>query len=288
MSVRKQNPELLVGFFVILGFVIVSLIVFAVSGVYFFRPGYKMAVVFDNINGIWVGSPVRFAGVQSGEVQDVDVFYDERTGKPQARLTLFLKKGIEIRERTQIYLRGSTPLSEAYLDVTSRGEEDGRVLQPGDTIYGIEPVPIEMLVSTGQEIATQLKQTIMHMNTFLADEEGRRALRETILHLSRITRTLDRALSGREANIRHAIENLEVSTNHLKTIMQRVEAGEGTTGKLVSSEELYQEVLEFVRDLKRHPWKLLKKGKEDDEDKKKEEEKKAQAAPTAEKKKGWF
>lgn len=288
MSVRKPNPELLVGFFVILGFIIVSLIVFAVSGVYFFRPGYKMHVVFDNINGIWVGSPIRFAGVQSGEVQDVDVFYDERTGKPQARLTLFLKKGIELRERTQVYLRGSTPLSEAYLDVTSRGEEDGRVLQPGETIYGIEPVPIEMLVATGQEIATQLKQTVLYMNTFLADEEGRRALRETILHLSRITRTLDRALAGRESNIRDSIANLDASTAHLKNVLKRIDAGEGTTGKLVTSEELYQELLELVKDLKRHPWKLLKKGKEEDEDKKEEEEKKAEAAGAGQKKKGWF
>jgi len=37
--------------------------------------------------------------------------------------------------------------------------------------------------------------------------------------------------------------------------------GEGTVGKLLSDKELYDEIRDFVAEIKAHPWRLLKKDK---------------------------
>lgn len=64
------------------------------------------------------------------------------------------------------------------------------------------------------------------------------------------------------------LKNLSASMASLERILARIEKGEGTMGKLTSNDELYQEVRDFVAELKAHPWRLLKKDKDDKEDKK--------------------
>ena len=41
-----------------------------------------------------------------------------------------------------------------------------------------------------------------------------------------------------------------------------IEKGEGTAGKLVYSDELYQDIRGFVAEIKAHPWRLLKRDNE--------------------------
>ena len=54
----KPKLDVAVGFFVVIGFLILSMIVFFVSGVYFFRPGYHLTALFDYAGIINRGAPV--------------------------------------------------------------------------------------------------------------------------------------------------------------------------------------------------------------------------------------
>lgn len=40
-------------------------------------------------------------------------------------------------------------------------------------------------------------------------------------------------------------------------IMARIERGEGTVGQMIQDEEIYDDIKELIRDIKRHPWKLI-------------------------------
>jgi phospholipid/cholesterol/gamma-HCH transport system substrate-binding protein len=40
-------------------------------------------------------------------------------------------------------------------------------------------------------------------------------------------------------------------------MVDRMRKGEGTVGQLLGDEELYDDLKELIRDLKRHPWKLI-------------------------------
>ncbi len=62
---------------------------------------------------------------------------------------------------------------------------------------------------------------------------------------------------------------LEASAKSLRAILQKVESGEGTVGKLMMDDTLYREIEGLVSDLKAHPWKLLKKEKESTPDREK-------------------
>ena len=54
-------------------------------------------------------------------------------------------------------------------------------------------------------------------------------------------------------------ENLAELSNSVKVVVDRLEKGEGTIGKLLVEDKIYRDLEAFVEDIKKHPWKLLSK-----------------------------
>lgn len=52
-------------------------------------------------------------------------------------------------------------------------------------------------------------------------------------------------------------EKLNETLTTLNSILNTIKSGQGTIGKLMYSDELYNEIYEFIKDIKEHPWKLF-------------------------------
>lgn len=255
---KKKRTEVLVGAFVIFGFVLLSIVVFFVSGVYLVRPGYRLHVMFNYVSILDRGAPVRMAGVRVGEVSRVNLLEDPETGKARVQLQLFIEKGVEIRENYMFSVRGTHILSEPHIEITPQPGKTPLVKE-GNTAQGTDPVPVEVLVDRADQIASDLESILGRFREALSDEETGKSLRETTQNLASLTRSLNKILSGSEQDMVESMKNLKASTESLETILAKIEKGEGTVGKLLTEEELYQEMKDLVREIKTHPWRLLKR-----------------------------
>lgn len=63
------------------------------------------------------------------------------------------------------------------------------------------------------------------------------------------------------ASAAKVLEGLNALTDSVKVIVDRLKNGEGTIGKLLTKDKIYQDVEAFVEDIKNNPWKLLNKPK---------------------------
>lgn len=54
-------------------------------------------------------------------------------------------------------------------------------------------------------------------------------------------------------------ENLASLSDSVRTIVDRLKNGEGTIGKLLTDDAIYENLEAFTADIKQHPWKLLNK-----------------------------
>lgn len=203
---RKSRNEMVVGLFVIIGFILLSLIVFFISGVYLFRQGYSVYVMYDYVDIMDKGAPVRMAGVRVGEVSSVDLVPDPGFNRLRVRVKLFLDQHAKIQENYVFEIRGTHVLSEPHIEITPV-EGNAPLLHKDSVINGEKLLPIENLIERAHRVS----------------------------------------------------EGLQKSSDTLADILTKVEKGEGTAGKLVSSEELYQDVRGLVQEIKAHPWRLLKK-----------------------------
>ena len=256
---NKRRNEAFVGMFVLLGFVLITLMVFFVSGVYLFRSGYTLNIIYNYVSILDRGAPVRMAGVRVGEVSAVELI-NSKNGEPTRVLVhLFIEKSIQIRKNYIFKIQGTHVLSEPHIEITPMAGSAG-VLEPGTTLNGESPLAVEKLIEQAHEITGNLNEILKSVKGFVTDKQAGQDLRDMLHHLAKVSGSLNKILnenSGKDMKI--SLENLKQSTDDLKVVLDRVESGKGTVGRHLKDEALYEEMRSFVAEIKAHPWRLLKK-----------------------------
>ena len=228
---KKKSNEVSVGIFVIVGFIFLTLVLFFVSKTYSFRSGYSFDVMFEGVSILDRGAPVRMAGMRVGEVSQVALVYDPNKQKLRVKVKLFVAKGMEIRENYEFAVRGAHILSEPHVEITPKPGNSPLVL-PGAILEGAPMVEMEDLFSEA---------------------------RDAIKNISSVSSELNVSFKGPDGNIYKGLKNMDTSLTSLSKILGTVEKGDGTLGKLVMKEDLYQEMDAFAKDVRAHPWKLVRK-----------------------------
>lgn len=239
---KSSNLEMRVGLFVLLGIVILTIFVFSIGDYYFYKPGYHLRVTFQSANAIVRGAPVQYAGVGVGKIEDIRILYEGAPPQPHVELFVWLPAHVRVQEGDRATISTFGLLGEKYLDILpSYGQ--GRVLTENDMLLGTASVSTEELTQQASNVLKQLDETLNTVNTFFNDEEVRTSLKGTLTNAMAMTDEW-RALGLKGASL-----------------LDHVERGEGSIGKFLHDETLYNETLDFIRDLKMHPWRLLHKPK---------------------------
>ncbi len=255
---KKQTNEITVGIFVIVGFILLTLVLFFVSGVYLFRPGYSINVLYEYVSILDKGAPLRMAGVRIGEVSNVKLYFDEAQKKNRVEVKLFVEKGVEIGENYQFKIQGTHILSEPHIEVTPVPGAT-RFLTDGSVVDGVSPVPVEELVNRANEISDHIAAMLTKFREGVADTGTIEDLRLMVKNFAELSSALNTSVQGSGNELRQSIVNIESSSASLSHILDRIEQGQGTLGKLLAEDEIYNELREFVKDIRAHPWKLIKK-----------------------------
>ena len=201
MIFNKDRAEFIVGLFVFFGLCILALFLSSMSGARKYRFGYPVGAVFNFVNGVKSGAPVRFAGVDVGEVREV-VFLNKDSSPVKVKLVCWVKNDIHIPSDSTVWINTLGIIGEKYIEIMP-GKDFAQCLSPGAEIKGIDPVPLHEMLRLSKDIVSGIDEGIVRMRN-----------------------------------------------------------KEGTLGRLLFDDSLYNSLDELVNDVKRNPWKLLIKTKE--------------------------
>ena len=221
----------MVGLVVMLGIFILIIIVSSISGRLFFKTGYHLKVTFQSANGIKIGAPVQFAGVEKGQVNDIRVLYREPPNPPEVELKVWMPTEVKVGADATVMISTFGLLGEKYLEIVP-GPGTGRLLKDGDLLVGQESVSTEELIQKTNRVLSRLEEGLGSINKFFGDEASHLALRETLQNSRELTATL-------------------------QTMVTKINSGQGTMGKLFMDESLYNDMHGLMQDLRANPWKLL-------------------------------
>src|SRR3989338_4812056 len=257
----KPKLEVAVGFFVVASFLILSVMVFFVSGIYFFRPGYHLTARFDYVGIIDRGAPVRFSGVHVGEVSSVKILPAAgEGGQAKVEVRFFVEKGVQIREHYKVSVQGTHIMSEPHIAITPL-PGDGRLLKDGDVIMsGISPATLDDLILRGESISKRMDELLAHVSGVFEDPETRTMLKESLKNMNQVLASMNSITSGQEKEFRNMVTNLSRMTDEMSELLKRINRAEGTVGKLIAEDEIYNDLRDFTKEIKTHPWRLFKKG----------------------------
>ena len=111
-----------------------------------------------------------------------------------------------------------------------------------------------------------IARTLKHMESLTRklDTEVEPLLKELRTALAGLERISDTLGPEEQQRIKKAIAKLDdiaARTDKMiargDAVMSRMERGEGTVGRLLQDEEIYDDLKELIRDIKRHPWKII-------------------------------
>lgn len=239
MANNKWTVEIKVGAFIVGGLSLLIIFIFVIGDISTaFQPGYQLRVVFPTANGITEGSPVQYAGVEVGKVQEVSIVQIPDRPVPQVELSVRLPSYISVRVDDNAAISTFGLLGEKYLALEP-GPGAGPIVPPGGQLLGEPPISTEEVIERSSEVLTMLKSTLEGINNVVGDPESRVYLKEAM----------------QEA--RDATRQWKTLGERLNLAMMYIESGEGNLGRFIYRDDLYRQTETFVEELRANPWKLL-------------------------------
>lgn len=203
MIFGKTKLEMKVGLFVFMGVVILSTFVLLIGKFETWSAGYRVHFIFSFVNGVKLGAPVRYAGVDVGEVKDLKFFFDAKEAKAKVDITCWLKNQIKIPADSLVWVNTLGLLGEKYIEIMP-GKDYANIVLANQELRGEDPIPMQEITKMAKDIATRIDEMVAK-------------------------------------------------------IMRK----EGTLGKLVFQDTIYNELEAFAVDIRQHPWKLFYRPKEE-------------------------
>jgi phospholipid/cholesterol/gamma-HCH transport system substrate-binding protein len=218
--------EFKVGTFILIGIGLLFFIVFSIGDIYFAKPGYHLKFMFNFAGGIGPSAPVRLAGVGAGQVEGIQLIYDEKEKRTKAQVYAWIQDSVHIENDAVVTINTLGLLGEKYLEIYP-GTSGKPFLRDNDTIVGKDPVPMEKIT-------------------------------DNLAKLSDSVTTIVSRLEAGEGTIGKLLVSDKVYMN-IEEFTAKLNKGEGTLGQFMTNDSVYRNFEAFSEDIRKHPWKLLSK-----------------------------
>ena len=160
MIFGKSRLELKVGIFVFVGLVVLVTFILLIGDFKTWTSGYKVNFIFKFTNGVKIGAPVRFAGVDVGEVKDIEFIFAPQENKTKVQIIGWIKKEIKIPLDSTIWVNTLGLLGEKYIEIMP-GEDYKNFLNEGQVLTGRDPVAMHEVAELAKKIASDLADGIV-------------------------------------------------------------------------------------------------------------------------------
>ncbi len=255
------------------------------------RQDLKMG--FADIAGLEVGDKVMYRGMEIGRVSSV------RSTEERVLVTARVAREIRLREGSRFLISDSSLMGGTAINITPGGGSsylDLSKVQTGEAPSGIMGMMGKASGAVGELEALlarlRAEGSLLDKSSLLLDDAGSAVrdvgtaaqqmsteLKATLDSIDRLTANLDGVVHDNTDNVNRflastpgAVHNINATLDSLRQLsgtlgqtVAGISAGEGTAGKLITNDELYERVLdsvnnldELVRDIKAHPKKYVK------------------------------
>lgn len=160
MIFGKTKLELKVGIFVFIGFVILVIFVLSLGNFKTWSSGYLLNFDFNFINGVKIGAPVRFAGVDVGEVKEIHFIFIPEGKKVKVSITGWVKNDVRIPVDSTVWVNTLGLLGEKYVEIMP-GKDFNKFVMENQTLAGNDPIAMHEVAQLAKDITTHIDESIV-------------------------------------------------------------------------------------------------------------------------------
>jgi len=208
----KNTLETRLGIFITLAVLAAVLILDVVGGTERFQRGYRLHALFGNIQDLKVGDRVKMAGVEIGRVERIGL--DETNNK--VRVTMKLRRNVEVRTDSTASIKFTGLMGQNYVAVEF-GSSGAPVLLNDNYIPTTEAADFSVIMKKMDNVATGVENLT---KTFSGDK-------------------IDNLLGPFTDFLKANRGPLTATIANLQAISSQIRSGDGTVGKLIYDDSLF-------------------------------------------------
>jgi phospholipid/cholesterol/gamma-HCH transport system substrate-binding protein len=237
---KRKKPEIWVGIFVVIGILFLVLMTLKIEKFQVGkRVGYPLNIYFDSAAGLDQNSPVRVAGVRVGDVEKVAL------EKGKAKVTFHLPLQVALYKDAKAYLKSEGFWGEKYVEITP-GTPGYPKLEPNGVLQqGAPPADVEQFLSNMSAIREDLRDMMKPLGDVLKAVDVKK-VKDVINNIDQFSVQLTDIAKDSKETIQKAKDALA----GIEDIGDKVKRGEGTLGKLITDDSIYQEAKKTVETAK--------------------------------------
>jgi len=216
----KNTLETRLGLFVALIVIATILIINTLGGVEKFKKGVRVHALFKTAQELRVGDRVKMAGVEIGRVERIALADDK------VRVTLKLREGVPVKSDSLATIRFAGLMGQNYVNLEF-GSPAGVLLKDDQFVTTGEMADLGVIMSKLDSVAGGVENLT---KSFSGD-------------------TIDNLFGPFTAFLKQNQEPLTASIANLRAVSDKLAAGEGSVGKLITDETFYNSALNTVSNL---------------------------------------
>jgi len=167
MIFGQSKLELKVGIFVFIGLAVLTAFILSMKDFKRIAAGYEINFIFNFANGVKIGAPVRFAGVDVGEIKEIDFTTLADDPKPRVRIIGSVRKDIKVPADSSVWVNTLGLLGEKYVEIMP-GKDSRNFIGPRQMLVGVDPIPMQEISVLASSIAKHLDESL----TRIINQEG--------------------------------------------------------------------------------------------------------------------
>lgn len=272
MKANEKKVETKVGVFVLLGLGLTLTAILVLGGKQsFFTSVNTYYSHFTKIDGLVSGAKITLGGLQIGTVKHVD--FDREARDVKVTYSIEKKYAEWVRKDSSIELVTQGVLGDKYLSLVAGTTVQPAIEDGGEVPQGTSQ-DFSLLVSSSEKLMQKLTTTSAEFERVLSSfNKGNRAEKffEGIATTSKNFAELSQKLNNDVNQIK-----FKSAINHLDSILEKVDHGQGTLGAFINDPVLYDDAKALVGQVNRNRIvrnlirQTIKDSKANVEDKKKE------------------
>jgi phospholipid/cholesterol/gamma-HCH transport system substrate-binding protein len=236
MKTSKVSTEAKVGILVLVGIILLLFMSFRVSRLERLK-GEVYTALFPSVSGLVINANVEVAGVPVGRV--------EKIGLEKGMAKVWMKIGqAQLHSDAEAAVKTHGMLGDKYIEVKP-GSSDYPLLPPGAEIVRVRSVPdIDELLVSLDSAARGMADLGKTLHEAVGGEEGKNKIKEIVADLQEASAGLKEMVQDNKGKVNDIVANMD-------DITTKVKKGEGSLGKLVNDEKLYDEAEKTLRKMQK-------------------------------------
>jgi phospholipid/cholesterol/gamma-HCH transport system substrate-binding protein len=218
----KNNVEIRLGIFVALALVALFLVLETIGGLSFFKKSVRVQALFNNVQELKEGDPVKMAGVEIGKVEEIALGQN----KVRVKMRLDEKKSTGVKTDSTATVKFAGLLGQNFVAIDFGS--GAAVAKDGSTILtSTEQPDLSTIMQKMDNVASGIENIT---KSFTGDK-------------------IENLLGPFTDFLKANRESLTATFSNMKTISDQISRGEGTVGKLIFQDTLYNSTLASVTNL---------------------------------------